>query len=147
MQGHTQKIHKILEDQGTASGIPETIGKYEIVEPIGEGGFGMVYKGFDPHIKRHVAIKTCTSPDKERRQLYFREAEIAGRLDHPNIVRIFDFGTEQDTPFLVQELLGGEDLDLKIEGRQYHSGGSRNGDPSGRGRADGAAGRRRTFAH
>jgi serine/threonine-protein kinase len=95
------------------------IGKYEVIEPIGEGGFGMVYKGFDPFIKRHVAIKTCTSPDTELRQRYFREAEIAGRLDHPNIVRIFDFGTENDTPFLVQEFLAGGDLDHKIEGREF----------------------------
>ena len=44
-----------------------TIGKYEVVEKIGEGGFGSVYKGFDPHIRRHVAIKACTTEDDEIR--------------------------------------------------------------------------------
>ena len=119
MQGHTQRIETALGGDDSPSSHPSSIGKYEVVEPIGEGGFGMVYKGFDPFIKRHVAIKTCTSPDKELRQRYFREAEIAGRLDHPNIVRIFDFGTEDETPFLVQEYLGGGDLDTKIEGREF----------------------------
>jgi len=119
LQGHTQKIDTTLGNDGSVAASPARIGKYEIIEPIGEGGFGMVYKGFDPFIKRHVAIKTCTSPDKELRQRYYREAEIAGRLDHPNIVRIFDFGTQNDTPFLVQEFLAGGDLDLKIEGRQF----------------------------
>ena len=119
VRGHTQKIDTTLPEGGATAATPKRIGKYEIIEPIGEGGFGMVYKGFDPFIKRHVAIKTCTSPDKELRQRYFREAEIAGRLDHPNIVRIFDFGTENETPYLVQEFLAGGDLDLKIEGRQF----------------------------
>ena len=119
MRGHTQKIDTTLTEGGSSSAMPEKIGKYEIVGPIGEGGFGMVYKGFDPFIKRHVAIKTCTSPDPELRQRYYREAEIAGRLDHPNIVRIFDFGTEDSTPYLVQEFLAGVDLDHKIEDRQF----------------------------
>ena len=120
MQGRTQRIETTPGAGGIQAGtIPEKLGKYEILEPIGEGGFGIVYKGFDPFIKRAVAIKTCTSPDKELRLRYFREAEIAGRLDHPNIVRIFDFGTENDTPYLVQEFLAGGDLDHKIEGRQF----------------------------
>jgi serine/threonine-protein kinase len=119
LQGHTQRIDTTLPEGGAPAASPKKIGKYEIIEPIGEGGFGMVYKGFDPFIKRHVAIKTCTSPDQELRQRYFREAEIAGRLDHPNIVRIFDFGTENDTPFLVQEFLAGGDLDRKIGGHEF----------------------------
>ena len=120
MQGRTQRIETTPGAGGIHAGtIPDKLGKYEILEPIGEGGFGIVYKGFDPFIKRAVAIKTCTSPDKELRLRYFREAEIAGRLDHPNIVRIFDFGTENDTPYLVQEFLAGVDLDHKIEGRQF----------------------------
>ncbi len=120
VQGRTQRI---VTPPGSGAAqvppVPEKLGKYEILEPIGEGGFGIVYKGFDPFIKRHVAIKTCTSPDKELRQRYYREAEIAGRLDHPNIVRIFDFGTESGTPYLVQEFLAGSDLDHKIEGRRF----------------------------
>ena len=98
---------------------PPRLGKYEILERIGEGGFGVVYKGFDPLIQRFVAVKTCTSPDQELRQRYTREAQIAGQLDHANIVRIFDFGIEEETPFLVQEFLSGEDLDKKISNRAF----------------------------
>ncbi len=95
------------------------LGKYEILEQIGEGGFGVVYKGFDPLIQRFVAVKTCTSPDADLKKRYTREAQIAGQLDHPNIVRIFDFGIEAGTPFLVQEFLSGEDLDKKISHRAF----------------------------
>jgi serine/threonine protein kinase len=97
----------------------ERLGKYEIVEKIGDGGFGVVYQGYDPYIKRYIALKTCTSPDGEVRERFFREAEISGRLDHPNIVRVLDFGIHDDTPFLVQEFLQGQNLDRKIRDRQF----------------------------
>ncbi len=92
-------------------------GKYEILRKIGTGGFGVVYEGRDPFIKRRVAIKTCTSEDEEMRQRFFREAEIAGNLEQKNIVTIFDFGFEDGVPYLVQEYLPGEDLDHKITRR------------------------------
>jgi serine/threonine protein kinase len=97
----------------------ETLGKYQIVEKIGVGGFGVVYKGYDPLIKRHVAIKTCSVEDTETRQRFQREAEIAGSLQHRNIVTVFEFGFEGDTPYLVQEYLSGEDLDRKIKRNEY----------------------------
>src|SRR4026209_1695847 len=90
---------------------------YEILKKIGTGGFGVVYEGRDPFIKRRVAIKTCTSEDEEIRQRFFREAEIAGNLEQKNIVTIFDFGFEDGVPYLVQEYLPGEDLDHKIPRR------------------------------
>ncbi len=96
-----------------------TIGKYELVEEIGSGGYGKVYKGFDPLIKRFVAIKTCASADREVRERFLREAEISGKLDHPNIVRIYDSGFEDGTPYLVQEHLDGEDLDAKLGRGDY----------------------------
>ncbi|MGB6363986.1 MAG: serine/threonine-protein kinase [Thermoanaerobaculia bacterium] len=114
------------DNHDTSTGTPESerearerLGKYEIVEKIGEGGFGVVYQGYDPYIKRYIALKTCTSPDGEVRERFFREAEISGRLDHPNIVRVLDFGIHDDTPFLVQEFLQGQNLDRKIRDRQF----------------------------
>ncbi len=86
------------------------IGKYEIHERIGSGGFATVYKGWDPFIKRPVAIKICFSRDEETRQRFFREAEIAGRLVHRNITTIYDFGMQEQNPYLVEEYLPGEDL-------------------------------------
>jgi len=92
------------------------VGKYQIVEKIGVGGFGTVYKGRDPFIKRAVAIKTCQSDDEEIRKRFFREAEFAGNLHHPNVTTIYDFGvTEDGTPYIVQEFLTGEDLDKLIK--------------------------------
>lgn len=96
--------------------IPKQIGKYEIASKIGEGGFGIVYKGRDPFIKRTVAVKTCTSDQDMVRKRFFREAEISGNLRHDNVITIHDFGVHEDTPFLVQEFLTGEDLDVLIKG-------------------------------
>jgi len=93
----------------------QKIGKYEIAEQIGVGGFGAVYKGRDPFIKRTVAIKTCQVNDDEIKHRFFREAELAGNLHHRNITTIYDFGVENGIPYIVQEFLTGEDLDKKIK--------------------------------
>jgi serine/threonine-protein kinase len=96
-------------------GIPEKIGKYEISEQIGTGGFGAVFKGRDPFIKRTVAVKTCQLNDPEIKSRFFREAELAGNLHHRNITTIYDFGVENDIPYIVQEFLTGEDVDRVIK--------------------------------
>lgn len=90
-----------------------TIGKYRIVGRIGSGGFGTVFEGWDPVIKRRVAIKVCDSR-KEVRDRFLQEAELAGRLHHPNITAVYECGVEGETPFIVQEFLTGEDLSARI---------------------------------
>jgi serine/threonine protein kinase len=95
-----------------------TIGKYEVVEKIGEGGFGTIFKGFDPHIRRFVAIKTCSSEEQEIRNRFFHEAQIAGNLQHRHIVTVYEFGVQDGVPYLVQEYLSGEDLDRKIKRKE-----------------------------
>ena len=87
-----------------------SFGKYLVVDLIGEGGFGRVFKGQDPDLKRAVAIKTCSLQEPETRERFFREAEIAARLQHPNITTVYDFGREAGEPYLVQEYLSGEDF-------------------------------------
>jgi len=62
-----------------------------------------------------LAIKTCSVADEEMARRFFREAEIAGRFDHPNVTIVHDFGVEDQTAYLVQEYLSGEDLLQKIE--------------------------------
>jgi serine/threonine-protein kinase len=95
------------------------VGKYLIEEKVGVGGFGTVYKGRDPFIKRAVAIKTCQSADEEIKKRFFREAEFAGNLHHRNITTIYDFGlTDDGTPYIVQEFLTGEDLDKLAKKRE-----------------------------
>jgi hypothetical protein len=87
------------------------VGKYEIAEEIGVGGFGIVYKAWDPFIQRWVALKTCNASEPETTQRFFREAQLAGALQHPNITLIYDFGIDGNTPYFVQEFLSGTDLD------------------------------------
>ncbi len=90
---------------------PETIGKYEIIEQVAVGGFGVIYKGWDPFIKRTVAIKMCATPDEEVRQRFQQEAEFVGNLVHRNITLVFDYGVEDGVPYIVQEFLSGFDVD------------------------------------
>ena len=97
-----------------ADGSGRKIGKYEIVEQIGTGGFGTVYKGYDPLIERYVAIKTCEVENPEIRERAFREAQLSGSLQHPNITTVFETGLDGDTPYIVQEFLAGEDLNSAI---------------------------------
>jgi predicted Ser/Thr protein kinase len=89
-------------------------GKYQVIELVGEGGFGKVYRGQDPVLKRPVAIKTCTLRQGDMRERFAREAEIAANLRHPNILTVYDFGEQDGEPYLVQEFLPGEDMDVKI---------------------------------
>jgi tetratricopeptide (TPR) repeat protein len=95
----------------------QKIGKYEVLRKIGQGGFGVVFEGRDPFIKRRVAIKTCSAEDEEIRKRFFREAEIAGNLQHRHVVTVFDLGVQDGVPYLVQEYLPGEDLSHKIKRR------------------------------
>ena len=93
------------------------IGKYEVLEAIGHGGFATVYRARDPLMKRVVAIKLCAEPDEDLRRRFMREAQIAGSLDHPSIVRGFDCGIDDAGVYLVEEYLDGEDLKHKIQSR------------------------------
>lgn len=95
-----------------------TLGRYEIVKELGQGAMGTVYLGRDPKINREVAIKTLAYTGIDDSQLpivkerFFREAEAAGRLNHPGIVTIFDAGEEHDLAYLAMEFLCGMDLSV-----------------------------------
>jgi serine/threonine protein kinase len=93
----------------------QKVEKFDVVSKLGEGSFGVVYKGRDPHLKRDVAIKICTVEDDKLRQRFLREAEIAGRLEHRNIVTVHSFGYHGNVPYMVQEYLEGEDLKQTID--------------------------------
>jgi len=93
------------------------LGRYRIDSEIGRGAMGMVYLGQDDKIGRTVAIKTMMLTDEieddmrdEVRNRFFREAEAAGRLDHPNIVTVYDVGEEQDLAYIAMDYLKGKDL-------------------------------------
>jgi serine/threonine-protein kinase len=93
------------------------LGRYEIEKELGKGAMGVVYLGRDPKINRVVAIKTMAlsqefEPDEleDVKERFFREAETAGRLNHPNIVTMFDAGEEHDLAYIAMEFLKGKDL-------------------------------------
>jgi serine/threonine-protein kinase len=93
------------------------LGRYQVQKELGKGAMGVVYLGKDPKIGREVAIKTMALASEfegdelqEAKDRFFREAESAGKLDHPNIVRIFDAGEEHDLAFIAMEFLKGKDL-------------------------------------
>jgi CHASE2 domain-containing sensor protein/tRNA A-37 threonylcarbamoyl transferase component Bud32 len=94
-----------------------TLGRYEVSGELGRGAMGIVYKGEDPKIHRTVAIKTVRLSDfdedmvGEMKERFFREAESAGLLTHPNIVTIYDAGEEHDLAFIAMEFLKGNDLE------------------------------------
>jgi serine/threonine-protein kinase len=89
------------------------IGRYDLIEKIGRGGMGVVYRGRDTVIGRPVAVKMLISDidvSDEARQRFFREARSAGQLAHRNIITIYDFGEEGGRAYIVMELLTGESL-------------------------------------
>ncbi len=90
------------------------VGKYELLERIGTGGFGSVWRARDPTFDRLVAIKSCTHEDPRLRERFLREAKIAAALQHPHLTTVLDFGEHDGVPYLVQELLPGEDLAHQI---------------------------------
>ncbi|MBZ5553439.1 MAG: protein kinase [Acidobacteriia bacterium] len=95
------------------------LGHYRIVEKIGAGGGGEVYRAHDEHLDREVAIKILppgTLPDQVARKRFRKEALSLSKLDHPNIATIHDFDSEGTTDFLVMEYIAGETLSEKLSG-------------------------------
>ncbi len=93
------------------------LGPYEILAPLGAGGMGEVYRARDPRLGREVAIKVLPasfSQDPDRLKRFEQEARAAGVLNHPNITAVHDFGTHDDAPYIVTELLEGETLRARL---------------------------------
>ncbi len=89
----------------------EKLGKYQITDKLGEGGFGTVYKALDPTFGRVVAIKVMKpGPDETLAQRFRNEAAACGSLRHKNIVSVYDFGEAEGLLYLVMEYVAGEDL-------------------------------------
>lgn len=96
----------------------EQVGRYQVLERLGEGAMAVVHKAFDPSINRTLAIKFLHPQlciDEEYRKRFVREARAAGNLSHPNITTIYDVGEIEGQPYIAMELLEGEPLDTLIE--------------------------------
>ena len=106
-----------------ATAIPERIGKYTISEVLGQGAMGVVYKGFDPHIHRPVAIKVIHkellggAEAQDSITARFRnEAQAVGRIAHPGVVAIYEFGEDDNTAYIAMEFVQGRNLDQVLAG-------------------------------
>ncbi len=99
--------------------IGKTLSHYRVVEKIGAGGMGEVYRARDEHLGRDVALKVLpagTLGDEHARKRFRKEALALSKLNHPNIATVFDFDTQDGTDFLVMELVEGVTLSDKLAG-------------------------------
>ena len=97
--------------------VGRTVSHYQIVERLGAGGMGVVYKARDTHLDRFVAIKVLhpdTVADPQRKARFVQEAKAASALNHPNIVHIYDIGTDAGVDFIAMEYVAGKALDQLI---------------------------------
>ena len=106
----------VVDCASPLSDVPKQLGKYQIRRAIGKGAMGIVYEGFDPIIDRIVAIKTIKKDEldaeeaEEHSRRFLIEAKAAGRLNHKNIVGIYDYGEEKGLSFIVMEFVQGKEL-------------------------------------
>ena len=94
------------------------IGKYEVIDLLGRGGMGLVYRAFDRQLNREVAIKTVTegfTGDQDMLKRFYQEAAKTGALKHQNIVTVYDLGEQDGFPYIVMEYLSGDPLDRLIQ--------------------------------
>jgi serine/threonine-protein kinase len=99
--------------KGTARKLPAAIGRYRITDRIGKGAMGVVYSAYDDEHRREVALKvmmTDLEGDSETRERFYREAKIAGQLQHRNLISVYDMGEEDGRLYMVMELLKGDTL-------------------------------------
>src|SRR5262249_50863797 len=98
--------------------IPAAVGRYEIRGLLGRGGFGAVYRGYDRHLDRQVAIKVpLLKPTKALEELFPQEARKLAQLKHPSIVTVHDVGVHEGICFIVSEYLDGQNLNQWMKGR------------------------------
>ena len=124
--GVSEQASQIGDDEAPASRRTDRIGPYRILRELGRGGQGVVYLAEDDRLQRRVALKILTglralSEDQVTR--FLQEAQVASRVNHPNVCTVYDTGTEEGIPYLAMQYVEGETLSQKIH-TAHGSGGS-----------------------
>ena len=97
-----------------------TLGRYRIIQQLGRGGMATVFKAYDPVLDRHVAVKVLPNfdaPDPTFAAQFAHEAQTVAKLNHPNIVQVYDFGEDKGFSFIVSELVAGGTIQDKLKGK------------------------------
>jgi eukaryotic-like serine/threonine-protein kinase len=108
---------KMIAQEKPESLIGQQLGSYQILSLLGAGGMGVVYKARDTRLNRSVAIKVLPvdrMSDPERKRRFIQEARAASALNHPNIITLYDIGSESGIDFIVMEYVAGKTLDQRI---------------------------------
>ncbi len=102
--------------------LEETIAHYRIMELLGAGGMGAVYKAYDKKLHRVIALKLLKPEhlsQQDRRRRFFQEARAASALNHPHILTVYEVGEEDGKPYIAMEFVEGETLRQKISSRAF----------------------------
>ena len=108
---------KMMAHEKPQSLVGKQLGSYQILSLLGAGGMGVVYRARDTRLNRSVAIKVLPSDkvsDPERKRRFIQEARAASALNHPNIITLYDIGSESGIDFIVMEYVAGKTLDQRI---------------------------------
>ena len=113
------RLRQVL--QPTVAKLPAVIGRYQILDRIGQGGMGSLFLAWDPMLERQIAIKLLRDDNEELRERFAREARSVAKLRHRNIVTIFDVGEQDGQPFIAMEYIQGQTMgDLIRSGAAVH---------------------------
>ncbi|MEO1498016.1 MAG: serine/threonine-protein kinase [Planctomycetota bacterium] len=115
--GTCGSVFGLVGADGEESDTPRSVGRFLLREKLGQGGFGAVWRAYDPELDRDVAVKlprrgTLSRPEIE---FFFREARAAAQLAHPNIVPVYEVGRDGDAVYIVSELVPGDSLQAKLK--------------------------------
>lgn len=109
-------FEKLQQYQEISAPLPNSFGRYQIQEKLGQGGMGVVYRAYDIELKREVAIKTILEgSDTVMMKRFIKEAETMAKLSHPNIVKIYDVGLAEGRPYFAMEFVEGKHLKELLE--------------------------------
>jgi len=100
--------------RGGSVGEVATLGRYRLLERIGQGGMGIVFSAEDESLGRRVAVKTIAEPDESARRRFRREARAAAAVNHPNVCQVYEIGEDSGRLFIAMELLAGESLAARL---------------------------------